>query len=144
AGKMAFFTDIRVVDTNGQDVRPGEVGEVILSGPNVMAGYWGHPDETATVLHDGWFHSGDAATVDDEGYLYIQDRYTDMIISGGENVYPAEVESALLELDGIIEAAVVAAPDEKWGEVGAAVVVSDTSPAPAEQHILDQLRVRLA
>ncbi|HLR96280.1 MAG TPA: p-hydroxycinnamoyl-CoA synthetase, partial [Jiangellaceae bacterium] len=100
--------------------------------------------ETARVLREGWFHSGDAATVDDEGYLYIQDRYTDMIISGGENVYPAEVESALLELDGIVEAAVVAVPDETWGEVGMGVLVAQGEPPPSEQEVLDQLRTRLA
>jgi len=144
AGKMAFFTDIRVVDSAGQDVAPGQVGEVTMSGPNVMSGYWGQPDETARVLREGWFHSGDAATVDDEGYLYIQDRYTDMIISGGENVYPAEVESALLELDGIVEAAVVAVPDETWGEVGMGVLVAQGEPPPAEQEVLDHLRTRLA
>src|SRR3954470_15242896 len=98
AGKPLFFTDVRVVRFDGTDADVDEVGEVVVSGPNVMAGYWDDPQRTAKVLRDGWYHTGDAGSMDDEGFLYIRDRYKDMIISGGENVYPAEVESVMLEL----------------------------------------------
>ncbi|MDT7616483.1 MAG: fatty-acyl-CoA synthase [Pseudonocardiales bacterium] len=142
AGRQAFFTDVRVWDEAGRDVEPGQVGEVVLSGPNIMSGYWGQPEATAEVLRDGWFHSGDAASVDEDGYLYIRDRFKDMIISGGENVYPAEVEAALMELPGVVEAAVIGVPDEKWGEVGMAVLVV-VGEANADV-LLGELRGRLA
>jgi fatty-acyl-CoA synthase len=141
AGRAQFFTDVRVRRPDGSETAPGEVGEVVLSGPNIMAGYWNDPEQTAEVLRDGWYHSGDAGAVDEDGYLYIRDRYKDLIISGGENVYPAEVESALLELPGIVEAAVVGVPDEKWGEVGLAFLVG--AERPAEQIRLS-LRQHLA
>jgi fatty-acyl-CoA synthase len=141
AGRAQFFTDVRVVAPDGGEAAPGEIGEVVLAGPNIMAGYWHDPGQTAEVLRDGWYHSGDAGTVDEEGYLYIRDRYKDMIISGGENVYPAEVESALLELPGILEAAVIGVPDEQWGEVGLALLVGVEQPA---EDIRLALRGRLA
>lgn len=144
AGKPVFFTDLRVVRRDGTDAGPDEVGEVVVHGPNIMAGYWEDPARTAEVLTDGWYRTGDAGSLDAEGFLYIRDRYKDMIISGGENVYPAEVESALLELPGIVEAAVVGVPDEKWGEVGLAfVVLSPTATADADA-VRAALRERLA
>jgi len=125
-GKPVFFTDLKVVRPDGSEASTGEVGEVLVSGPNIMAGYWNDQERTAGVLTaDGWYHTGDAGQLDDEGFLYIRDRYTDLIISGGENVYPAEVESALLELPGVVEAAVIGVPDETWGEVGLALLVTD-------------------
>nr|WP_239522181.1 long-chain fatty acid--CoA ligase [Geodermatophilus sabuli] len=139
AGKPLFFTDLRVLRPDGTDAGVDEVGEVVVSGPNVMAGYWEDPEQTAAVLRDGWYHTGDAGSLDAEGYLYIRDRYKDMIISGGENVYPAEVESALLELPGVLEAAVIGVPDERWGEVGLAVVV----PAPGAPEDPDGVRAAL-
>lgn len=139
AGKPLFFTDVRVLDPDGAEVAPGEVGEVVVSGPNVMAGYWEEPEQTAVVLRDGWYHTGDAGSVDDEGFLYIRDRYKDMIISGGENVYPAEVESAMLELPEVQEVAVIGIPDPHWGEAGLAVVV----PAPGAPRDGDALRAAL-
>jgi fatty-acyl-CoA synthase len=144
AGKPVFFTDLRVVRGDGRDAAPDEVGEVIVSGPNIMAGYWREPERTAEVLVDGWYHTGDAGSIDAEGFLYIRDRYKDMIISGGENVYPAEVESALLGLPGVREAAVIGCPDAHWGEVGLAVLVvsPDTPRDPA--GIAAALRERLA
>ncbi len=144
AGKPQFFTDVRVVRPDGSEVEPGEIGEVVLQGPNVMAGYWDDPARTAEVLVDGWYHSGDAATVDDEGYLYIRDRYKDMIISGGENVYPAEIESALRELPEVLEAAVIGVPDETWGEVGLAVVVPASGVTEDGEALRAALRQRLA
>jgi fatty-acyl-CoA synthase len=139
AGKSQFFTDVRVVRPDGTECPPGEIGEVLLSGPNIMAGYWNAPEATAAAIVDGWYHSGDAGSTDEDGYLYIRDRYKDMIISGGENVYPAEVESAMLELPEVQEVAVIGVPDPHWGEVGLAVVV----PAPDAPQDGDALRARL-
>ncbi|MGY2076640.1 acyl-CoA synthetase [Blastococcus sp. SYSU DS0828] len=139
AGKPVFFTDVRIARPDGTDAAPDEVGEVLVRGPNVMAGYWQDPERTAEVLVDGWYRTGDAGSVDAEGFLYIRDRYKDMIISGGENIYPAEVESALLELPGIVEAAVIGVPDDKWGEVGLAVLVV----APGTERDADVVRTAL-
>jgi fatty-acyl-CoA synthase len=139
AGKPVFFTDVRVLRPDGTAAGVDEIGEIVIQGPNVMAGYWNEPEQTAAVLEDGWYRSGDAGSVDDEGFLYVRDRYKDMIISGGENIYPAEIESALLELDDVQEAAVIGVPDATWGEVGLAVVV----PAPGSTLDADDVRTRL-
>jgi fatty-acyl-CoA synthase len=144
AGKPLFFTDVRVLGPDGEEVAPGEVGEVVVQGPNVMAGYWEEPEQTAAVLHDGWYHTGDAGSVDEEGFLYIRDRYKDMIISGGENVYPAEVESALLELPAVQEVAVIGMPDDTWGEVGLALVVLTPGASTDPDALRTELRQRLA
>jgi acyl-CoA synthetase (AMP-forming)/AMP-acid ligase II len=122
-GKAFFHTDVRVVGPTGGEVAPGETGEVLVRGPHVMREYWSRPDATAEVLRDGWLHTGDLATVDDEGFVYIQDRKKDMIISGGENIYPAEVENVLLACPRVRDAAVIGQPSVKWGESPAAVVV---------------------
>jgi len=144
AGKPEFFTDLRVVRADGTDADAGEVGEVLVSGPNIMAGYWNEPERTAEVLADGWYRTGDAGSLDAEGFLYIRDRYRDMIISGGENVYPAEVESALLEVPGIVEAAVIGVPDEEWGEAGLAVLVTSAGGPADLEAVRTALRDRLA
>ena len=144
AGKPLVFTDVRVVGPDGTELPPGEVGEVVVQGPNVMAGYWRDPEQTAAVLVDGWYHTGDAGSVDEEGFLYIRDRYKDMIISGGENVYPAEVESALLELPDVVEAAVIGVPDAHWGEAGLAVVVLADGAAADAESLRARLRERVA
>jgi fatty-acyl-CoA synthase len=124
AGTPAFFTDVRLVCPDGTDVRPGEPGEIVVQGPNVMAGYWQRPQDTAAVVSaDGWLRTGDIGVADDEGYVTIRDRTKDLIISGGENVYPAEVEDALYQHPAVAECAVVGVPDGHWGEVGRAVVV---------------------
>lgn len=143
-GKPLFFTDLRVVRTDGSTAGVDEVGEVVVQGPNVMAGYWNAPEQTATVLHDGWYRTGDAGSLDAEGFLYIRDRFKDMIISGGENVYPAEVESTLLELPGVAEVAVIGVPDPKWGEVGLALVVPTPGASTDPYAIRTELRERLA
>ena len=122
-GKAFFHTDVRVVNEAGGDVGPGESGEVLVRGKHIMKAYWNRPDATADTIVDGWLRSGDVATVDEEGFVYIQDRIKDMIISGGENVYPAEVESVLMRHPQILEAAVIGQPSEKWGESPVAVVV---------------------
>ena len=144
AGKPQFFTDVRVINRDGIDVVAGEVGEVVLQGPNIMAGYWKDPDATTEAIVDGWYRSEDAATLDDDGYLYIRDRYKDMIISGGENIYPAEVESALRDLPDVVEAAVIGIPHPTWGEVGLAVVVLVPGVSQQPAALLGALRERLA
>ncbi|MFO1218289.1 MAG: long-chain fatty acid--CoA ligase [Burkholderiaceae bacterium] len=115
-GLPMFHTDIRVVDLDGRDAAPGEVGEVIIRGPHVMREYWRNPRATADTVRDGWLHTGDLAKLDEDGYLYIVDRMKDMIISGGENIYPAEVESVLSMLPQCAEVAVIGVADPQWGE----------------------------
>ncbi|MFL6126171.1 acyl-CoA synthetase [Actinophytocola sp.] len=133
AGTPCFFTDVRVIDADGDDARPGEPGEVILHGPNVMTGYWGKPDATAAVLSpDGWLRTGDVAIADEDGFLYIRDRIKDVIISGGENIYPAEVEDVLHKHPAVADCAVIGMPDGRWGEVGRAIVVRREPVEPAE------------
>ncbi|MCP2288404.1 acyl-CoA synthetase [Nocardia amikacinitolerans] len=144
AGVPSFFTDVRIVDADGAQVAPGERGEVLVSGPNVMRGYWNRPDATAEALRDGWFHSGDVATVDADGYAYIVDRVKDVIISGGENIYPAEVENEIAHHPQVAACAVIGVPDEKWGEVGRAVVVAREGTQPDADELLAFLRERLA
>jgi fatty-acyl-CoA synthase len=125
AGVPVFFTNVRVVRPDLTDAAVGEPGEVLVQGPNVTPGYWGNPAATeAAFTGDGWLRSGDIGTLDDEGHLYIVDRVKDMYISGGENVYPAEVEAALFEHPAVAEVAVVGVPDARWGEVGRAFVVA--------------------
>jgi fatty-acyl-CoA synthase len=139
AGTPCFFSSVRVIGPDGAQVLPGETGEVQVSGPNVTSGYWGQPSLS------GWLASGDAATVDDEGYLYIRGRVKDMFISGGENVYPAEVEQAILEHPAVAECAVIAVPDERWGEVGRAVIVPRPgADVPPPLEIREFLHGRLA
>jgi fatty-acyl-CoA synthase len=134
AGKPSFFTDVRL----------GENQEVQVQGPNVFLGYWNRPSETEAALAEGWFRSGDAAYTDDDGYFYVFDRIKDMIISGGENIYPAEVEAALYEHPAVAECAVIGVPDERWGEVGTAFVVARPGPPPDPGELLAALRDRLA
>jgi fatty-acyl-CoA synthase len=143
AGTSVFFGDVRVVRADGSAVDIGEPGEILTEGPNVMAGYWGLPDATAEVLSpDGWLRTGDIAVLDDEGFAYIRDRVKDLIISGGENIYPAEVEDALYAHPAVAECAVVGVPDERWGEVGRAFVVPRRDVSPRE--LLDFLAGRIA
>lgn len=121
-GLDLLYCEGKVVDDAGSECAPGEVGELVLRGPVVFAGYWNDPEETARTLVDGWLHTGDLATRDDEGYFTIVDRKKDLIITGGLNVYPAEVESVLYGVDGVREAAVVGAPHDHWGEEVVAVI----------------------
>jgi fatty-acyl-CoA synthase len=124
AGIPMPYTQVRVVDSaTNQPLKPGEAGEIVVRGPNVTPGYWENPEATAAAFdEDGWFHSGDIGYLDEDGYLYIVDRLKDMIISGGENVYPAEVERVLAAMPGLADVAVIGAPDEHWGETVVAVV----------------------
>ncbi|WP_423798554.1 acyl-CoA synthetase [Neobacillus sp. SAB-20_R2A] len=127
-GKEPMHTTVRIVDPLDRDVRPGEVGELIVNGPNVMVGYWNKPKETKEAIRNGWFYTGDLAKFDEDGFIYIVDRKKDMIITGGENVYPIEIEQVLYRHPNIREAAIIGYPDEKWGEsIKAVVALKDSS-----------------
>ena len=135
AGRAVLGTDVRIADENDQEVPYGTVGELQVRGPQVMTGYWNRPDATAETLKGGWMHTGDAARMDEHGYIYIQDRIKDMIISGGENVYPAEIENVITGLDAVREVAVIGIPSEKWGESPLAIVVKSDASLTAEDVI---------
>jgi acyl-CoA synthetase (AMP-forming)/AMP-acid ligase II len=143
-GKAVPGTEIRVVDKDGNDCATGAVGEIVVSGVQVMNGYWNRPDDTAAAIRDGWFHTGDAGYFDGDGYLYIHDRLKDMIVSGAENVYPAEVERVLESFPGIAEVAVIGVPDEQWGEAVKAVVVPQPGAALSENEIIEFARTQIA
>jgi fatty-acyl-CoA synthase len=138
SGRPPLFTEVRLVETNGTPVtEPGIKGEILARGPNVMRGYWRNPAATAAAIDpDGWFHTGDVGWLDSEGFLTISDRVKDMIISGGENIYPAEVENVLDQHPGIAEAAVIGVPDAKWGEAVCAIVTLK----PGQHLDLEELR----
>jgi acyl-CoA synthetase (AMP-forming)/AMP-acid ligase II len=136
--------DIRLVDDGNRPVPPGEVGEIIVSGPTVMKGYWAAPELTADVLRDGYYHTGDLATMDAEGYLYIVDRKKEMIVSGGFNVYPLEVEKVLHDHPAVFEVAVVGVPHPEWGEEVKAVVVLKEEASTTADEILAYGKAHLA
>jgi len=144
AGKPLPWVELRVVDANGDKLPQGQVGEVVTRSGANMAGYWNRPEETAKTIRDGWLHTGDAGYLDAHGYLYIHDRVKDMIISGGENIYPAEVESALCEHPAIAESAVIGVPDDKWGEAVKAVVVLRPGKTLTEEDLIAWSRGRIA
>jgi fatty-acyl-CoA synthase len=144
AGVPHFFSDVRVVRPDLTPVDVGETGEVVVSGPHVMPGYWGLPQESESAFAGRWLHTGDTARIDEDGYITIVGRLKDMIISGGENVYPAEVEDALLAHPDIAECAVIGVPDDTWGEVGRAVVVPRTGAVVDPDEVLASLSGRLA
>ncbi|NJN52145.1 MAG: long-chain-fatty-acid--CoA ligase [Gammaproteobacteria bacterium] len=142
-GKAFFHTEVRIVDEAGKDCAPGEPGEVWVRGAHIMREYWNRPDATAETLVDGWLRTGDVASLDDDGFVYIQDRIKDMIITGGENVYPAEIENLLMGHDGVREAAVIGQPSERWGESPLAIVVRK-DPKLTEADVLGYCKGRLA
>jgi acyl-CoA synthetase (AMP-forming)/AMP-acid ligase II len=134
AGRPALGTRIRVVDERGEDVATGEIGEILVRGPQLMQGYWNRDEANAEALRGGWMHTGDAGVLDEEGYLYVQDRVKDMIISGAENIYPREIEEVLYLHESVAEAAVIGVPDDQWGEsVKAVVVLKEGTAASAEE-----------
>jgi fatty-acyl-CoA synthase len=144
-GKPIPTISARVVDDEMNDVKPGEVGEIIYRGPTLMAGYWNDPAATAEAFAGGWFHSGDLVREDDEGFLYVVDRKKDMIISGGENIYCAEVENALASHPAVLDVAVIGAKHERWGETPVAVVVpANPSSPPTLDELIEWSRDRLA
>jgi acyl-CoA synthetase (AMP-forming)/AMP-acid ligase II len=144
-GKPVPTIVARVVDSDMNDVLPGQVGEIVYRGPSLMAGYWHDPEATAAAFEGGWFHSGDLVRADDEGFLYVVDRKKDMIISGGENIYCAEVENVLAAHPGVLDVAVIGAKHDRWGETPVAVVVpADPAAPPTLEDLVDFTRDRLA
>jgi fatty-acyl-CoA synthase len=143
-GKPNKGVEVRIVDEAGNDVPQGEVGEIIMRGGSIMKGYWNKSEATADAVKDGWFYSGDAGFLDEEGYVFIHDRVKDMIVSGGENIYPAEVENALFAHPDIADVAVIGVPDEKWGEAVKACVVLAEGKTLSEDEIIAFARARIA
>ncbi len=143
-GLPLMTVQTKIIDDDGNEVASGEQGELLVRSPSVAKGYWQQPELTAKAFVDGWFHTGDAAMQDEEGYFYIVDRKKDMYISGGENVYPAEVEAALAELLEVGECAVVGVPDERWGEVGRAYVIPVAGKAITAEQVIAHCSARLA
>ena len=143
-GLPALHCDLKIVDNDGAELPPGQDGEILVRGPNVMIGYWNAPDETAQSFLDGWYRSGDLGHFDEDGYLHVVSRKNDMIISGGENVYPAEVEAVLLECHEIEAACVFGLPEPRWGEAVTAAVVLKPGCSLSEADVTAMLKGRIA
>ena len=143
-GKPIFHSDMRLVDADGRDVAANETGELLIQGTHVCAGYWHNPEATAQALVDGWFHTGDMARVDEDGFFYIVGRFKDMLISGGENIYAAEVEDVLLRHPAVAECALIGQPDDKWGEVGLMITVLKADQSISEDELQTFCRQHLA
>jgi fatty-acyl-CoA synthase len=144
AGRPLLGTEVRIVDDAGTPLPIGEIGEIAVRGPQLMRCYWNLPEATAEALRDGWMHTGDAGVLDAEGYLFVQDRTKDMIVSGGENVYPREVEDVLYQHPAVAEAAVIGVPDPKWGEAVKAVVVLKPGETVTAEVLVEFGKERLA
>ncbi|MBM3735529.1 MAG: AMP-binding protein [Acidobacteria bacterium] len=143
AGRAALGTEMRVVDLDDQPVPPGTFGEICTRGPQVMVGYWNQPGASAEALRGGWMHTGDAGRMDAEGYVFIEDRIKDMIVSGGENIYPREVEEVLFGHPAVADAAAIGIPHEKWGETIKAFVVLKPGATATAEEMLAHCRTRL-
>ncbi len=144
AGQPAIDCEVRIIDGSGQQVAPGSSGEILVRGANIMIGYWNAPEITAAALQNGWYHSGDMGHWDGDGYLFVDGRKKEMIISGGENIYPAEIENLLVELPDIAEVSVVGWPDRRWGEIVVAFVVPKAQRQLTAEAVLQQLEGRIA
>ncbi|AFM28016.1 long-chain-fatty-acid--CoA ligase [Desulfomonile tiedjei] len=144
AGKPFLFTEVKVVDLDDKEVPPGTPGELIIQGKNIMREYWNLPEESTHTLRGGWLHTGDVATMDEEGFVYIVDRLKDMIISGGENIYPAEIEKIIAGVPGVSQVAVIGQPDPKWGETPMALVVPQAGCSLDEQQVLEFCQGKMA
>jgi len=144
AGKDEVLAVTRVVNVKMEDVVPGEIGEIVVQGDQVMMGYWRNPKATEEAFAGGWFHTGDMATIDEEGYIYVADRKNDMFISGGENIYPREVEEVIYKHPAVSEAAVIGVPDKKWGESGIVVVTLREGMQASEEDIINLCKENLA
>lgn len=143
-GKPMYFTQAKIVDDQGQELGVNEVGELIWSGPQIFSGYWNNEEETAKTLRNGWVYTGDMAKKDEDGFYYIVGRKKNMFISGGENVFPPEIEKVLYDIPEIHEVCVIGVPDEKWGEVGKAVISLKPGKQITKEKVLEQLASRLA
>ena len=143
-GRPMMNLQVKIVDDSGNECPPGVIGEIIAKGDTVMKGYHKMPDATAEAIRNGWYHTGDMAYRDKYGYCYIADRKKDMIISGGENIYPKEVENAILKLEGVVEAAVIGVPDDTWGESVKAFVVKRPGSALTEEMVIEQCKATIA
>jgi long-chain acyl-CoA synthetase len=144
AGQPVFTVEVKILDLDDQEVLPGTVGEIVVLGPNVMAGYWNKPDETAHALRNGWLHTGDLGYIDEDGFLFIVDRLKDVIISGGENIYSTEVEQIIYQHPAVAMCAVIGIPDEKWGESVHAVVILRAGYTISESEIMTFCRQYIA
>ncbi len=145
AGQPNLMTEIKIVRADGSDCAPGEAGELLIKNPDlVMQGYWRNEEATAEAMQGGWFHTGDVGTLDARGYLAIVDRIKDMIISGGENIYPREVEDALMHHGAVDNAAVIGVPDDTWGEAVLAFVVRRVGAEAGEAELIEHCRARIA
>jgi len=143
-GRATFGADMKVVDPSGVEVPQGEIGEIVYRGPGVMQGYWNRAKDSADSIKDGWFYTGDAGTEDEGGFFYVKDRIKDMIISGGENIYPAEIESVLAGHPAVADVAVIGVPDETWGERVKAIIVRKPGAAATGEEIVEWSRAHLA
>jgi acyl-CoA synthetase (AMP-forming)/AMP-acid ligase II len=143
-GRPYLDTSIRIIDEEGNEVKPYKIGEIVLFGPHATLGYYKEPEATEKALKDGWFHTGDLGYIDEEGFLFLADRATDMIISGGENIYSAEIESVLLKHEKITEAAVIGVPDYEWGEVVKACIVVSDDAEMSEDEVIEYCKEHLA
>ncbi|UVE16012.1 long-chain-fatty-acid--CoA ligase [Pseudomonas sp. LS44] len=144
AGTAGACVEVRIVDTDDNEVPRGTIGEIAVRGPNVMLGYWNKPEATAEVLRDGWMHTGDGGYMDTEGFVFIVDRLKDMIVSGGENIYSAEVETAIASHPAVAQCAAIGIPHDKWGETVHAVVVLKPGHNASEDDIVNHCRERIA
>jgi acyl-CoA synthetase (AMP-forming)/AMP-acid ligase II len=143
-GRASFGTEVRIVDESGVEVPIGTVGEVAVRGPNVMLGYWNKPEQTADALRNGWMHTGDGAYMDADGFIFVVDRLKDMIKSGGENVFSAEVENALAQHPAVAACAVIGVPSDEWGEAVHAVVVVKPGVTVSNDELIAHCKALIA
>jgi long-chain acyl-CoA synthetase len=143
-GRSGFGHELKVFGPDDKEVPNGEIGEIVYRGPGTMAGYWRKERDTASAIRDGWFHTGDAGTMDSDGFIYIKDRIKDMIISGGENIYPAEVEAVLAGHPNVADVAVIGVPDDTWGETVKAIVISRPGSNLSAEELIEWSQSRLA
>jgi fatty-acyl-CoA synthase len=144
AGKPYFNVDLKILEYDGSELPAGQVGEIVVRAPHVMEGYWNRPEATAETLRNGWLHSGDLGYLDDEGFIYVVDRKKDMLISGGENVYPAEIERVIREIPGIGDVSIIDIPDDTWGQVPKAFIEIQPGYPISARAVIDHCRSKLA